>query len=158
VLRRTLRVGGGGSTAVVAHLDARGRRALSVFRERLVRVAPGQALLAVRQTSAAAAVDVLVDGKPFFRRVLAAGQRRAPLGAGTHSITVRPSGRGGPTSVASNVRLRAGEVAEVYVLGSFHGQTVQQLVHTYDPSSRAPRGADARELWDAFPLDHPPPR
>ena len=127
----------GANVSIVAHLDANGQPALTVFVNDTAALAPGNARLVVRHTAAAPAVDVLANGKPALTNLTNPNEATADLPAGTISAAVAAAGTTTPVLGPVDVPLAAGTATVVYAVGSLQGATLHVLTQSYAVSTNA---------------------
>jgi LPXTG-motif cell wall-anchored protein len=141
----------GANASIVAHLDASGKPALTVFVNDTSALAAGNARLVVRHTAAAPAVDVLANGKPAFTSLTNPNQATADLPAGTISAAVAAAGTTTPVIGPVDLTLPGSTVTIVYAVGSLDGKTLHTLsqsipVSTTPASTTAPIPPTGGEL------------
>lgn len=108
-----------GNYSVVAHLDAEGSPALSVFSNDTSSIAAGKGRLVVRHAAAAPEVDIKVNGAVAFSGVPNGTENTADLPVGTVSVEVVPTGADEPVLIGpADLPVTAGSSLIVYAVGS----------------------------------------
>lgn len=132
-------VASGGNYSVVAHLDADGAPMLTAFANPTAATDPGSAMLVVRHTAAAPAVDVRANGQVIAADLANSGTREASLmvPAGTYNVDVVLAGTDtvaiGPVN---DLSLSAGMTYIAYAVGNAEkGYTI--LLQSYETGATA---------------------
>lgn len=108
-----------GNYSIVAHLDADGNPALSVFENDTSKIDAGQGRLVVRHAAAAPAVDIKANGAVAFADVPNGSEGAADLPAGTISAEVVPTGESEPVVIGpADLPITEGSELIVYAVGS----------------------------------------
>lgn len=110
----------GANASVVAHYDADGKLAASVFIDDLSMTDSGEGRLTVRHTASAPAVDVLAGGSVVFSDVVNGDSEEADLPAATYDVTLNAAGTPKqvfPASGAVSLPLTEGANTFVYAIG-----------------------------------------
>jgi hypothetical protein len=143
VLSGALVLGSHDVVSIVAHLNRRGRPTLSLYHDRTVSLAPGQAAVVIRPAAALPPIDVLIDGKRAFRRLRQTANVTTVVAAGTHQIAFVVSATRRTVWGPNSVTLRAGKVYAIYPVGSLRQRTLDQLVATFSARALPPKGVPA---------------
>lgn len=143
VLSGTLTLAKDDVVSIVAHLNRRGRPTLSLYHDRQVSLAPGQAAVVIRPAAALPPIDVVIDGKRAFRRLRQTANVTRVVAAGAHRIAFVVSSTGRTVWGPNSVTLRAGKVYAIYPVGSLRQRTLDQLVATFSARALPPRGVPA---------------
>ncbi|MFT5203478.1 MAG: hypothetical protein ACI9C1_002878 [Candidatus Aldehydirespiratoraceae bacterium] len=120
-----------GNFTVVAHLDADGNPAASVFENDTSAIAAGDGRLVVRHTAAAPAVDILANGTAAFTNVTNGQEGQADLAAGTISAEVVPAGTTEPVVIGpADLPITEGASLIVYAVGSLDAGNLSVLTQS----------------------------
>ena len=125
---------GGGNYTVVAHLDAAGDPALTLFENNYEPVDSGMSEVVVRHVAEAPTVDVLdaADDSVMASELDNAGEQSAFVTAGTPTIEVVATGTTEPALVDAEVDLAEQTKNFVYVIGSEPDETLALVVVPWD--------------------------
>ncbi len=136
VLAGSATLADGDNVSIVAHLDADGGAALSIFANDLSQPAAGEGRVVVRHVAAAPAVDVAVKQR-WFRWLRHIGTLEdlengddadADLRAGRYLAAILPAGGKKPVAPLAKLRVKRDRATIVYAVGSLEGGTFQLLV------------------------------
>ncbi|NNE72421.1 MAG: DUF4397 domain-containing protein [Acidimicrobiales bacterium] len=128
-----------GNFTAVAHLDADGVPALTVFENDTSTIAAGEGRLVVRHAAAAPEVDILADGAVAFAAVPNGAEGSIDLPAGTISASVVPAGATEPVVIGpADLPITEGSSLTVYAVGSLDGETLTVLTESIDGLGSAP--------------------
>lgn len=128
-----------GNYTVVAHLDAAGKPALTVFKNDTSTIAAGKGRLVVRHAAAAPAVDVKANGATAFANVVNGKEGQADLAAGKITATVTPAGAATPVVIGpADLPVTEGESLVVYAVGSLDAKTLGVLTEKITGLGSAP--------------------
>jgi hypothetical protein len=121
----------GANLSAVAHLDASGRPAFSLFENDVSDPGSGRARVIVRHLAAAPAVDILAGGSPVISNLTNPNQGQVVVPGGTYPIAVAPAGSTTPVFGPANLTFAAGTTTIVYAVGSLAGGSFTPLIQTF---------------------------
>ena len=128
-----------GNHTVIAHLDADGNPAATVFENDTSAIAAGNGRLVVRHTAAAPAVDILANGSAAFTNVANGAEGSADLAAGTISAEVVPTGATEPVVIGpADLTITEGSSLIVYAVGSLDDDNLTVLTQSISGLGTAP--------------------
>ena len=119
VIDQSVTLPAGSNASLVAGLNASGKPTLFTFVNNVSATAAGQGRLAVADTAAAPAVDVLADGNAAFTNLQNGKEDTSDLAAGTVSASVVAAGTTSPALIGpADVPVTAGMLTVVYAIGA----------------------------------------
>jgi len=124
LLAGTVWLPSGGDTTAVAHLDAGGTLALSVFQDDTSYTKAGQGRVVVRHTAQAPAVDVLAAGGVLIPNLANGEEAQADVPAASYPITLNAAGtstQAFPASGAVDLAIPSNKSVIVYAIGDLGG-------------------------------------
>lgn len=121
----------GDNLSAVAHLDASGGPAFSLFRNDTSNPGSGNARVIVRHLAAAPPVDILAGGSPVISNLSNPNQAQVVVPGGTYPIAVAPAGSTTPVFGPVDLTFNPGTTTIVYAVGSLAGGTFTPLVQTF---------------------------
>lgn len=128
-----------GNITAIAHLDADGNPALSIFSNDTSTIAAGEGRLIVRHAAAAPNVDILANGDVAFADVPNGAEGSADLAVGTISAEVVPAGATEPVVIGpADLPIVDGSALIVYAVGSLDGESLSVLTETIEGLGTAP--------------------
>jgi hypothetical protein len=127
-LAATVTLTGDENASVVAHLNAKGKPMISLYRNNVAPIAAGHSRLAFRHVAAAPAVDVVVNGRRLFQNVPNSAERTAIVPARTYSVAVVRAGTHDPIWGPASVSVRPSRIYIAYAVGSAKKGSLDQLV------------------------------
>jgi hypothetical protein len=136
VLEASLTLAAGRNYTAVAHLDGAGQPQLSLFRNDLNPVPPGDGRLVLRNVAFTPALRVMLDGQGRFTDFAPMSQERAVLPARTYSISMAADD--GTSIGPMPLRLSEGHAAFVYVIGSAKEKSLDLMFQTVANLQSAP--------------------
>jgi hypothetical protein len=123
VLQGTVKLRKGRSISVVAHLTADGKPTVSVFKNDLHELQPGQARVTIRHTAAAPSVDILANGGKLVTDLVNGKEAKADVPAATYDVAVVAHADNSIVALKAPVTLAAGTNTIVYAVGDLAGGT-----------------------------------
>jgi hypothetical protein len=136
VLEASLTLDAGQNYTAAAHLDGTGQPQLSLFRNDLTPVSPGNCRLVLRNVAYTPALQVMLDGQGRFTGFAPMSQEHAVLPARTYSISM--AANDGTSIGPMPLRLSAGNAEFVYVIGSAKEKTLDLMFQTVANLQSAP--------------------
>lgn len=119
VLEAEVTLEAGKNYTAVAHLTAEGDPTLSLFRNNVRPLKPGQARLVVRHTAAVPAVDVFANGARIFQGLENGDSAAIRVPKGIYAAWVSAAGDWRPVIGPGVLRLRSGYAYQVYAWGTY---------------------------------------
>ncbi len=132
-LATTISVGAGSSSDVVLHRPAstRGGPVVSVYRTPRRPIGPGKARVLLAHTATVAPADVEVDGTVVFTDIANGEFAQADLPAGTHRVSLLPTGATtNPLLGPLELSLAPATATMVYAVGTPSDGSMDVIVHT----------------------------
>jgi hypothetical protein len=123
LLQGTVKLRTGRSLSVVAHLTADGKPTVSVFKNDLRELQPGQARVTIRHTAAAPSVDILANGGKLVTDLMNGKEAKADVPAATYDVAVVAHADNSIVAPKAPVTLTAGTNTIVYAVGDLAGGT-----------------------------------
>ena len=139
----------------IAHLTASGDRTLSLFRNALKPVAPGQARLLLRDTAQADPLNLRLNGKTVFSDINPSQDPARAVAPGKYQVDAVSAADSSPLVPAMPLTVRAGTETDVYVIGSSSDHSLDFMVQNFTDLSGAPNGVPSGSGGLASPPGFP---
>lgn len=130
------------NATVIAHLDADGTPTLTVYVNDVSAIDAGEARLAVRQTAAFGAVDVLADGDALISSLSNPDEAAMDVPAATYDVAVTAAGDASTEALRADLTLEDGTAYFVHAIGDPAEGTFDVLVQTVDGLHTPPSAVD----------------
>lgn len=130
VIDTTVRLAAGESRSLVVHLGADGKPVLTSYRNDDAPIPAGQGRVVLRNTAAAPAVQLVVDGKALGEQVRSRGETDVLLPVAAHTVAVRAPGGASELLGAQTVDVPAGSSTLLYLIGSPGDDSLGWLAQT----------------------------
>lgn len=130
VIDTTVKLAAGESRSLVVHLGADGKPVLTSYRNDDAPIPAGQGRVVLRNTAAAPAVQMQVDGKPLGGEVRSRGETDVLLPVAAHTVAVMAAGGTSELLGAQTVDVPAGSSTLLYLIGSPGDDSLGWLAQT----------------------------
>jgi hypothetical protein len=128
LLSGDLDVPAGADLTVVAHLDAAGKPAISVYQDKAGKVPAGRSRVVVRHAAQAPGIGVELDQKLLVQDVAPGAEAIRDVAPGTHAVSVTAAaGSATPLLAPQDVPLEEGTGMVLYLIGSQPSGTLSWL-------------------------------
>jgi hypothetical protein len=131
-LASSVEVASGSSRDVVVHRPAAvgGQPVVNSYRTPQGPIGPGKARVLIAHTATVAPADVRVDGKVVFRDIANGEYATADVPAGTHRVSLLPTGLANPPILGPlTLTLAPGTVTNVYAVGDPKKGSMNVILH-----------------------------
>jgi hypothetical protein len=121
----------GSRDSIVAHLDATGHPAITMYQDDVSAVAPGESRAVVRHDAAAPAVDVALNQTVVARSLTNPNSATANVAPATYEVSVVTPGTSTSLTPAQPATLTEGTATAMYLIGSAQAGTLTWVAEQF---------------------------
>jgi hypothetical protein len=121
----------GSRDSIVAHLDAAGHPAITMYQDDVSPVPAGQSRAEIRHDAAAPAIDVSLNQTVVARTLANPNSVTASVAPATYQVSVVTAGTGKPLAPAQSATLSEGTATAMYLIGSAQAGTLSWVAEQF---------------------------